>query len=467
MSSDKQDYNSRELVQASVDLSEFAFADTIAGDFAVSVTDDRTILADSTTSILANLLLQSDLQGRINNSAWYFESNDRCKQLDILMMTQGWRRYDVPHALVGRIVEPQFPIEQGQMLSGTIRSEWKNKLMENAMIKVIAPRIRFAESVISDENGRWIIDNVVFTDSIKFIAQAVNQKGSTLTNLSIDLDVFPTIAKIQTYKKFQKQDILDEQQVSYINNEKNRLQYIDGVANVLLDEVVVVKNKKRKPQSIYELVADKSFDYQYFERYSVTDYETAIQRIPGIMIKNNVLVSTRGAKNELIGILVDGTRLEGFEGPSIGGTIDDSFKLLKDMYPFHVVKQIDYIRGANALAFIGNDYGGGVISITTKDGTEKSKGSRDITIKTITPLGYQKPAEFYAPRYDTGNNGIGEGTDLRETLYWNPSVAIGNSKQARFNFYTNDVANTSYTITVEGVTQSGELIHATKKITKK
>ena len=74
--------------------------------------------------------------------------------------------------------------------------------------------------------------------------------------------------------------------------------------------------------------------------------------------------------------------------------------------------------------------------------------------------------EFYAPRYDTGNNGIGEGADLRETLYWNPSIAI-NNKQAHFNFYTNDAASTSYTITVEGVTANGELIHATKKITKK
>ena len=146
---------------------------------------------------------------------------------------------------------------------------------------------------------------------------------------------------------------------------------------------------------------------------------------------------------------------------------DDSFRLLKDLFPFQVVKQIDYIRGANALAFGGGAYKGGILSITTKDGTEKNKGSRDITLKTITPLGFQRPAEFYAPRYDTGNNGIGEGTDLRETIYWNPSIAIGSSKQARFNFYTNDAASTSYTITVEGVTQSGELIHAVKKITKK
>ena len=469
LNSDKQNYDSRELVQASVDLSEFVNAD---GNFAVSVTDDRTIAPDSTTSILTDLLLQSDLQGRINNPAWYFDGSDRSLQLDMLMMTQGWRRYDVPRALAGKIVEPKFPIEQGQALSGTIRTEWRNKLMENAMIKVIAPRIRFAESVISDENGRWSIDNVIFPDSIKFIAQAVNQKGSTLTNLSIDPDVFPTISRVPLLKSIQNQEIVDALDISYISNEKNRLQYIDGVANVLLDEVMVVKNKRRIPTSVFELVADRSFDYNYFERYAINDFETAVNRIAGVRITPNGLVSVRGGGNELIGILVDGIPLEGFGGPSVGvmgfsTSGDDSFRLLKDLFPFQVVKQIDYIRGANALAFGGGAYKGGILSITTKDGTEKNKGSRDITLKTITPLGFQRPAEFYAPRYDTGNNGIGKGTDLRETLYWNPSIAISNSKQASFNFYTNDAASTSYTITVEGVTANGELIHATKKITKK
>ena len=147
-------------------------------------------------------------------------------------------------------------------------------------------------------------------------------------------------------------------------------------------------------------------------------------------------------------------------------SIDNTFNYLIQMYPFDAVKQIDYIPGYAAIAIGGGRYKGGVICITTKDGSEKVTRKTDITLKVVSPLGYQKPAEFYAPRYDTGNNGIGDGADLRETLYWNPSIAI-NNKQAHFNFYTNDAASTSYTITIEGVTQSGEIIHATKKITQK
>jgi hypothetical protein len=492
LSSDRNEYDSRELVETSVDLSEFD--DNIAGNFAVSVTDDRNIKADSTSSILTNLLLQSDLQGRINNPAWYFESGERSSQLDILMMTQGWRRYDVPHALVGRFVEPQFPIEQGQAMSGTIRTEWRNKLMENATIKVIAPNIRYAETTTSDENGRWFFDNLAFADSVRFVVQAESKKGSTLSNLKIDDDIFPQVSGIPLLKRVQKADVLDVFEVNYISNQKNRLQYVDGVANVLLDEIVVTKKKSKAPDNIYEYFSLRSLDYQFFEKRHIDSYETAIRYFPGIGRTSRGIYNIRN-KNDIIGILVDGVPLESFTGQNAAGSVagtrsnpnttkmakkwsrmqpvvsetsyDDTFNYLIQMYPFEIVKQIDFIPGYSGMAFGGGRYKGGILCITTKDGSEKVARKTDYTLKVVSPLGFQRAAEFYAPRYDTGNNGIGEGTDLRETLYWNPSIAIGSNKQARFNFYTNDAASTSYTITIEGVTQSGELIHAVKKITKK
>ena len=498
LSSNKAVYESRELVQASVDLSEFAFVDSIAGNFAVSVTDDRSIVTDSTISILTDLLLQSDLQGHINNPAWYFEDSERSNQLDMLMMTQGWRRYDVPHAMVGKIIAPKFPLEQGQVISGTIRTEWRNKLMENATIKVIAPDIRYAETTISDANGQWFVGNMSFPEGVKFVVQAESNKGSSLSNLTIDDEQFPSVPSLQMIKETVEKGFLDNLTISYISNEKNRLQYIDGVASVLLDEVIVAKKKITPPETIYDFVAVRSFDYQFFEKRNVSSYETALGYISGIVVSPNGLYNMRD-RNELVGILVDGVPLETLSGQEAAGSIasikersykkqktqkavyveryakpemmgtssDNSFQYLRQTIPFDIVKQIDFIPGSAAITFGGGRYKGGVICITTKDGSEKVNKRVEYTLKVVSPLGFQRPAEFYAPRYDSGNDGIGEGTDLRETIYWNPSIAIGNNKQARFNFYTNDAANTSYTITVEGVTQSGELIHATKKITKK
>jgi hypothetical protein len=480
LSSDRNEYDSRELVETSVDLSEFD--DNITGNFAVSVTDDRNIKADSTTSILTDLLLQSDLQGRINNPAWYFESGERSSQLDILMMTQGWRRYDVPHALVGRFIEPQYPIEQGQMLSGIVKSEWRNKPMENAIVKIMAPKIGFGNLTTTDVNGRWMIDNVTFPDSTLFVMQATNQKDKGQSNLFLDQEKQVAIQSLKPSLSFSSKLLDDDLAVTFLKNEKQRLQYIDGVANVMLDEIVVEKKKRRKIESVYDLLSSRAYDYKYFDKWDITSWDSAIRRFMGISIKKNGLFY----RGELVGIFVDGAPVTGWDGPDSGhfsfaptsktntssstpqimrSASDDAYNHLQMMYPFTWVRQISFIPPGSSAGF--SSYAGGILRITLKNGTEEGSSKRNYTIKKFSPLGFQRAAEFYAPRYDTGNNGIGEGTDLRETLYWNPSIAIISNKQARFNFYTNDAASTSYTITIEGVTANGELIHAVKKISKK
>ena len=82
-------------------------------------------------------------------------------------------------------------------------------------------------------------------------------------------------------------------------------------------------------------------------------------------------------------------------------------------------------------------------------------------------MGAQQPVEFYSPRYDQGDCGIEPGNDLRRVLYWNPSVKVGEDGMARFDFYCNDVQNTTYTILVEGVTAGGELIRGTQQVKKR
>ena len=64
--------------------------------FCLSVRDVRgqgNILADD---LRTSMLLSSDLKGFIENPSWYFDSDDpqRDTALDLLMLVQGWRRYD-------------------------------------------------------------------------------------------------------------------------------------------------------------------------------------------------------------------------------------------------------------------------------------------------------------------------------------------------------------------------------------
>lgn len=65
--------------------------------FSVSVRDaDQLDASFASGNVMTNLLLESDLKGFVENPDYYFEANDEQHRqaLDILMLVQGWRRYD-------------------------------------------------------------------------------------------------------------------------------------------------------------------------------------------------------------------------------------------------------------------------------------------------------------------------------------------------------------------------------------
>ena len=99
----RPDYGDREAVQVTVDVSQLATSGD-GDNCAVAVIDDcAAVIGES--DVYSSLLLQSDLRGNVHDPGYYFEQGDgvdaseRDRHLDMLMLTQGWRRYDVPRVL--------------------------------------------------------------------------------------------------------------------------------------------------------------------------------------------------------------------------------------------------------------------------------------------------------------------------------------------------------------------------------
>ncbi len=63
--------------------------------FSVRDASHRDVLYDN-ASMLTEMLLSSEIKGFVENPEWFFEANDNAhnRALDLLMMTQGWRRFD-------------------------------------------------------------------------------------------------------------------------------------------------------------------------------------------------------------------------------------------------------------------------------------------------------------------------------------------------------------------------------------
>ncbi len=129
------------------------------------------------------------------------------------------------------------------------------------------------------------------------------------------------------------------------------------------------------------------------------------------------------------------------------------------------IERIGILKGT-AASILGGYGSGGAVVITTKKGHFEFKETPKYNIKKVSPLGYQEPAEFYSPRYDTPelrNNGQ---PDLRTTIYWNPNVTVSDAGEASFDFYTAD-ASTTYTAVVEGVASDGSVVRKIKKIARR
>ena len=129
-------------------------------------------------------------------------------------------------------------------------------------------------------------------------------------------------------------------------------------------------------------------------------------------------------------------------------------------YPLSFVARIGIIEGGNTALWGPGLAKNGIISITLKRGNELNDAvSREPSDKVglISPLGYQTPAEFYAPTYETEKARRSMVPDYRTTLYWNPAVELDETGHAVVEFYTSD-APADYNVIVEGVSQQGKII---------
>ena len=128
-------------------------------------------------------------------------------------------------------------------------------------------------------------------------------------------------------------------------------------------------------------------------------------------------------------------------------------------YPLEMVSRIDLIDSHDSALYIPWAKGA-VVSITLKKGKEWEDAVAlmpSVDVAIASPLGYQTPAEFYAPAYATEKARRSMVPDYRTTLYWNPSVEFDETGRANVEFYTSD-APADYDITIEGITQTGKIV---------
>ncbi|MDO4511711.1 MAG: MG2 domain-containing protein [Bacteroidales bacterium] len=469
-------FDTRQKVTVDVSLSGFSLPE---GDYAVAVTDDGTVPVDSTFEIERQLLLQSDLRGYIEDPSHYFSSaSGRDADLDALMLTQGWRRYNVPLVLRGLMAEPSAPLEKGFALKGRVGTTFRNKAVADGLVNVICPKLCYFDVFPTDSLGCFEITGYEFPEGTRLIAQALNAKGKQQANIDIEEEAAPMV---MVHPQAQWQAQKSEAAEAFVAKEAKRMRMRDGGMMLLLDEVVVSAPQYKRPADMFEAMATRSVGYEAIEDAGYTHLEEVLRSMPGIsIISGQVMARGRqieffidGVHYESVSSVVGNLRGEEASRPGqlmsrLRGIVPDVpmgssvLQEVEAMCPMHIVKRIDFVPSTNGVA-LGPAAANGAIVITTKDGTERVRQSPNPFIKWINVDGYQQPAEFYSPSYATGDGGMGAGTDMRSTLYWAPCVKVDAQGKSTFSFYTTDNLATTCTITIEGLTPTGEIIKSKQK----
>lgn len=182
----------------------------------------------------------------------------------------------------------------------------------------------------------------------------------------------------------------------------------------------------------------------------MTDLKTFLtSRLPGLIMQPSGLYRLRDlAQQEPKPITII---LNGF--PVYDLSIAKS--ILENTPPQHI-EQIDYNRDpAAGLAWFPMT-GASFIAITLKmDVAEYDYVPKNVQMPRL--LGYQKPAAFYSPKYETMQQKENPMPDLRTTLYWNPKVQTDEQGNASVEFYTAD-SEAPFSVVIEGITDDGRLI---------
>lgn len=450
----KTQYKTREKVTIDIEAKD-AKGQPVSGDFSVSVTDAGQVLEKPFAENIASYLqLSSDLKGRIEQPAYYFskENPEASRHLDILMMTQGWRRYQWSDILKDQLPKPKFLFERGLSISGEI-SRPNGKPFEKPVNLTFMFKLKDSTQLfgmgMAEKDGSFAAYNLNFVDSAKVVIQAIAGNNNRNTKIFINRAFSPKVQVVAipfNIVTFDEKELAD-----YLKRTKEALDFERTLRfnkAILLNEVQV-KAKKKTQERDNRVLYDTPSKSLTIDR-TMAGYTNVLDlirgRFAGVQVSGNAndpTITIRGVSSIMLSsepmFLLDGMRT-------------DKSAIL--MLPVPDVDRVDVLTGAEASIY-GTGAGGGVISVLTKRGNPNYDYSQDETlgVEHFGIAGYYPTKEFYAPKYDVD---IPENLrpDFRSTIFWSPKVRTDANGKASITFFNTD-SQSKVNINLEGISSTG------------
>jgi hypothetical protein len=451
VSADKQTYAVREKVNLTIDARNRGMKPA-AGSFSVAVTDETKVPVDegNESNIMADLLLTSDLKGYIEQPAYYFNnvSEKTRADLDVLMLTQGYHRFEWKEVLNDKFTPAIYQPERSLRVSGTITTEGGKPVAGGKVQLINFDDISYTMDTLTDARGRFVFDNLMFEDSLRFIVQARNSKNKKDVVIHLD-SIAPANTASGYYRPAYDVSIINNMLSTYAQSSKElysaQLKY--GVGNHVISlQEVIIREKRQALKHSANLNGPGNADQVLLARdlrlMGCIRIADCLQgRLLGVYFRNGVPFSTRS--NRPMQVIIDGVYVDAAFLNSIN---------------YFDIQAIEVLRNAGSLGIYGGRGGSGVLIITTKRGDDREEYTGPIKgrgIKPYYPKGFYKARTFYSPQYD--KSGVNKQlADLRTTVYWNPDVSLDKDGRSVLQYF-NAGSKGNYRVVVEGIDSDGNI----------
>jgi len=455
ISTDKNTYNTREKVNLKLNARTRTDSASM-GHFSIAITDESKVQQDENneTTILTDLLLTSDLKGTIEQPNYYFadignQSNyEKQKELDLVMLTHGYRHFTWKQVLGSDSgnATAAYPPETSLAINGTAKN-FIGTPLKRATVSLLSVLSKRFESQVTDDKGKFSFSGLNFTDSTKFILQAVNAKGKNTTQLTYEPNKAPLILK----PAIPQSANINPTMTAYLENDSKQQDELVRLGMVKGRTLKEVKIKAFKEDNNYpsSVLGGPGNADQVIHRSDMSGGGDLSDQLDGRLTGGVRMVGRPGAKgpalfNRAMLVVIDGAIINP-RGELVN--IDEHVTL-------STVETVEILRSGNASIY-GMSGGNGVMVITTRRGTGlELKDIASVGILPIAIQGFYKAREFYSPKYDASmpvNH-----PDLRSTIFWSPELVTDRDGNASVGFYNAD-ARGSYRIVIEGVDEKGNI----------
>jgi hypothetical protein len=456
LKSDRPSYSRRQKVMMAVSAKSKTLP--TEANLSVSVVDEDIVPYndDDEITILSHLLLTSDLRGFIEKPNYYFNHPDdnTNANLDLLMLTQGYRRFSYRNIVSDKTPALTFTPEQGIDISGTLRTN-TGLPVSKGNVRLLIPDKNYSTQTTTDMSGLYHFTNVLISDSSKVTLNARDNPGGSNMVLTVDNQVGPPTSQYVNIAG-QVTD-MDSTLHGYLQNAQKQQNALNQPHRL---QEVVIKDKAPSKKVSHDdfpslsglpLIADHTIGADVFKGCPVFAQCLNAAAL-GLTFDNNNLYLTRdynsGNRSTPVSIYVSGMPVDYNYLNNVNGDMVESVEIfLSDGF-----SNINKGTGTK-----------GVLEVNMRKPPVGEKLSKDQLMDmlpkpytvTFAPGGYNATRQFYMPKYANPTSGA-TAPDLRSTIFWSPTVVTDKTGSTTFDFYTADGTGT-YKAIIQGIDKDGNI----------